>query len=202
MVIKNEFEVPLAPDAAWRLLLNVRDIAVCVPGAGLDEEIDSRTYRGHMRVRLGPVLVQFGGTAQFDTIDEATRTAHLSARGKDTKGRGTAGARSRFRVVPAGAGSKVEIETDLELAGMIAQYGRASGVIAALSQQIVDEFAANLRTLIAQQKPAGADTGTSGGEAEAAAVAPERVARAELSGLGLLWRLIKSWLRRATFRNA
>jgi len=195
MVIRNEFEVPLAPEAAWQLLLDVREVAACVPGAVLDEVVDERTFKGHMRVRLGPVLVQFGGTAQFDKVDEPARIAHLSARGKDTKGRGSAGARSRFRVMEAGAGSRVEIETELELAGMIAQYGRASGVIATLSQQIVDEFAANLRTLIERRQEASRSTAGSAAPPDAQ---PRKLASTELSGFGLLWRLVKSWFRRTT----
>lgn len=121
MIVRSSFIVPLPPGEAWRLLLDVREIAGCVPGGELKEVVDPKTFKGNIRVRFGPILVEFGGTAQFEMLDEATHTAALKASGNEAKGRGSAAARARFQLAPDTQGSRVDIETDLQLAGMVAQ---------------------------------------------------------------------------------
>jgi carbon monoxide dehydrogenase subunit G len=197
MIVRNAFTVPLPPDEAWQLLLDIRRISECVPGGALSEIVDERSFKGRMRVRLGPVLVEFVGTARFENLDDRAHSATLRAAGNDTKGRGSASARTEFTLAPDPAGSTVLIETDLQLAGMIAQYGRASGVIAALSQQLVDEFAANLSVEIAARETAGAEPGAPKSPGEKPRTAPS-----ELSGFGFLWRAFRAWLKRTLTRGA
>jgi uncharacterized protein len=134
--IYNSFVVPLKPNDAWGLLMDVTAVAGCVPGATITEVVDDRSFRGTMRVRLGPVAVTFTGLAQFETIDEPAKSASLKASGEDTAKRGSAHARTHFRLRPVDEGSRVELDTDLQLAGMIAQYGRAAGLIAQLAGPI------------------------------------------------------------------
>jgi carbon monoxide dehydrogenase subunit G len=201
MIVRNTFSVPLPPDEAWHLLLDIRRISRCVPGGELTEIADARSFKGRMRVRLGPVLVEFAGTARFESLDEGTRSATLHATGNDTKGRGNATARAHFVLAAEPVGSIVSIETDLQLAGMIAQYGRASGVIAALSQQLVDEFASNLGTEIANERPAVTTPSASLPPSEREQPAAFTPAR-ELSGLGLIWRALLAWLKRTLSRRA
>jgi uncharacterized protein len=180
VIVRSSFAVPLPPGEAWRLLLDVREIASCVPGGELKEVVDERTFKGIIRVRLGPVLTEFAGTAQFETLDATTHTAVLKASGNETKGRGSAGARARFQLFPDAQGSRVDIETDLQLAGMVAQYGRASGLIAQMAQQLVEIFAENLRKKIAQAE---------------ATTAPARAP--EVSALSLFWQALIARLRQA-----
>jgi carbon monoxide dehydrogenase subunit G len=181
--IYNSFVVPLKPNDAWGLLMDVTAVAGCVPGATITEVVDDRSFRGTIRVRLGPVAVTFTGLAQFETIDEPAKSASLKASGEDTAKRGSAHARTHFRLRPVDEGSRVELDTDLQLAGMIAQYGRAAGQIAQLAQELLDQFAENLRKLIAQRKR---------GYVSGPAKAGEHVVTAprELPAFGLLWRAL------------
>lgn len=192
MILRNSFTVPLPPEAAWRLLLDIRRVAQCVPGGELTEIVDDESFKGRMRVRLGPILVEFAGTARFESRDEVAHAASLRAAGNDTKGRGSATARAQFRLAADPAGALVSIETDLHLAGMIAQYGRAGGLIAALAQQLVEEFAGNLSAEIARQRQHDA----------APAAATPRPQPPPLSGLGLLWRTVLARLKRLLSRRA
>jgi carbon monoxide dehydrogenase subunit G len=171
MQITNELDVPLPPDEAWRLLLDVPRMARCMPGATLTEVIDERTYRGTVAVKLGPVRLDFAGEARIEELDEAGRRARVAAKGSDTKGRGNAQAKLVFRLVPAGAGTRVEIETDLQLVGAVAQYGRGVGLIREIANQLVGEFAANLRRELAAATPAPSLAEVAPSEAE-----PQRVA--------------------------
>lgn len=148
MEFDNAFEVPLPPDAAWRVLMDIERIAPCMPGAQLTEKVDDQTYKGKVGVKLGPVALSFAGTARFLEIDDAARTARVKANGTDAKGRGGANSTVTFKVEPAGTGSKVLVHTDLSLSGSVAQYGRGAGMIQEVSAQLIKQFATSLRGMI------------------------------------------------------
>src|SRR5215472_13967723 len=88
--IDNTFEVPLPPAEAWPVLMDIRRIAPCMPGAELTEVVDDKTYKGKVGVRLGPVALAFAGLVTFEEIDQANRRARVKAQGTDSKGRGGA----------------------------------------------------------------------------------------------------------------
>jgi carbon monoxide dehydrogenase subunit G len=147
----NSFEVPLPPAEAWTVLMDVRRIAPCMPGAELTDVVDDRNYKGKVAVRLGPVALAFAGLVTFEEIDNAARRARVKAQGTDSKGRGGAHATSTFRIEEAAAGgSKVLVHTDLTLSGSVAQYGRGVGMIQTTAAQIMNQFAANLKAQIAR----------------------------------------------------
>ena len=154
MEFDNSFEVPLPPAEAWKVLLDIERIAPCMPGAELTEVLGQNSYKGKIGVRLGPVALTFAGLVKFDQIDDANRTARVSAQGTDAKGRGGANASSVFRLEPAGTGSKVLVHTNLTLSGAVAQYGRGVGIIQATAAQLMNQFARCLEEKLAQDHPA------------------------------------------------
>ena len=178
MQFENSFEVPLPPDEAWPVLMDIRRIAPCMPGAQLTEIVDDRTYKGNIAVRLGPVALTFAGVVKFEEIDSADLTARVRAQGNDAKGRGSAQAMATFRLESSPAGSKVVVQTDLSLSGAVAQYGRGVGMIQATAAAIMNQFANNLKTHIAQSGPALAPA-----QKTAPADAP---AAAPISGISLM----------------
>ena len=107
MEFDNSFEVPLKPAEAWTVLMDIRRIAPCMPGAELTEIVDEKNYKGKVAVRLGPVALAFAGLVTFEEIDNANRTARVKAQGTDAKGRGGANATASFRVEDA-AGRRLE----------------------------------------------------------------------------------------------
>jgi carbon monoxide dehydrogenase subunit G len=151
MEFDNSFDVPLSPAQAWAVLMDIRRIAPCMPGAALTEVIDAQNFRGKIAVRLGPVALAFAGRVQFEDVDDVNRSARVKAQGADDKGRGSANATATFRIEPADIGSRVFIHTDLMLSGAVAQYGRGVGMIQATAAQIIGQFAANLRTQLERQ---------------------------------------------------
>jgi carbon monoxide dehydrogenase subunit G len=154
MEIKNNFEVPLPPDEAWALLMDIPRIVPCMPGAELVEMVDDRTFKGTVAVKLGPVALVFKGTARFEERDDQAHAARAIARGADTKGRGGANATVTFDLTPSGTGSRVDVVTDIALSGSIAQYGRGTSIIQSVASQLVNQFAASLRTMLAQGEAA------------------------------------------------
>jgi len=170
MEFDNSFDVPLSPAQAWAVLMDIRRIAPCMPGAALTEVVDAQNFRGKIAVRLGPVALAFAGRVQFEDIDEANHSARVKAQGSDDKGRGSANATATFRIAPADIGSRVFIHTDLMLSGAVAQYGRGVGMIQATAAQIIGQFAANLRAQLERQ-PAAATP-----DVPSPPIVPERMA--------------------------
>jgi carbon monoxide dehydrogenase subunit G len=188
----NSFEVPLPPAEAWTVLMDIRRIAPCMPGAELTEVVDDRNYKGKVAVRLGPVALAFAGVVRFEEIDNANRTARVKAQGTDSKGRGGANAVSSFRVeaTPAG-GAKVLVHTDLNLSGSVAQYGRGVGMIQTTAAQIMNQFANNLKAQIGRDLPDPARPAlaqTPGAPVAAATPAPP--AAKPISGFSLMAKVI------------
>jgi carbon monoxide dehydrogenase subunit G len=176
----NSFEVPLPPDQAWPVLMDIRRIAPCMPGAELTEVVDDKTYKGKIGVRLGPVALTFAGTVTFEEIDNVSHHARVKAQGTDAKGRGGAHATASFRLEPSAGGSKVLVHTDLSLSGSVAQYGRGVGMIQATAAQIINQFAANLKAQLAAAPAASAP----------AASAPPPVAARPISGFALMAKVL------------
>src|SRR5215510_12468655 len=152
MEFDQSFDVPLPPDRAWTVLMDIQRIAPCMPGAELTEVVDPRTYKGKVSVRLGPVALAFAGVVKFESIDPNGRAAKVKAQGTDSKGRGGANAVVDFRVEPTPGGSKVLVHTNLQLSGAVAQYGRGVGVIEATAAQLIGQFANNLRAQLAARE--------------------------------------------------
>jgi carbon monoxide dehydrogenase subunit G len=178
----NSFEVPLPPAQAWPVLMDIKRIAPCMPGAELTEVVDDKTYKGKIGVRLGPVALTFAGTVTFEEIDNANHSARIKAQGTDAKGRGGANATASFRVEPAAGGSKVLVHTDLALSGSVAQYGRGVGMIQATAAQIINQFAGNLKAQLVAA-PAAAASPTASAPTAPPAAKP-------ISGLALMAKVL------------
>jgi uncharacterized protein len=147
---ENAFEVPLARDEAWRVLLDVPRVARCLPGAELTEVVDERTFKGNVNVKVGPVALTFAGTAAFEEIDEAARAVRIKGSGSEAKGRGRASAEFRIHLEElAPDRTRVVAASDVTLSGAVAQYGRGVGIMKAVADEIIARFAKNLEQEIA-----------------------------------------------------
>jgi carbon monoxide dehydrogenase subunit G len=205
MEFDNSFEVPLPVEEAWKLLMDIRRIAPCLPGAELTEVVDERTYKGKVGVRLGPVSLAFAGTVKFDEIDDAAHRAKISAQGSDAKGRGAANATATFHLEPVTAGSKVLVHTNLTLSGAVAQYGRGVGIIQMTAAQIITQFANNLKAQFAPAAAPAAATpalpataaalATPAASASPTPVSPAAPAK-PISGFALAGAVLLAWIKR------
>ena len=150
MEFDSTLEVPLPPAEAWQLLLDIKRVATCIPGAELTEVVDDRTYKGKVAVRLGPVALSLVGQARLEEIDHPGRRALIKAQGSDPKGRGSTDSTISFRLEPSETGTRVLIHSDVKLAGAIAQYGRGAGMIQSVAAQLIGQFGAALKESIMQ----------------------------------------------------
>jgi carbon monoxide dehydrogenase subunit G len=145
MKLEHEFHVDADVDVAWRVLLDIERIAPCMPGAQL-QEVDGDEYRGIVKVKVGPITAQYKGTARVAEADEATHRLVLRAEGRDTRGQGNASATITALLAADGDGTQVSVDTDLNVTGKVAQFGR--GVMADVSQKLLGQFVECLQTTI------------------------------------------------------
>jgi uncharacterized protein len=146
MLIKNEFEVAEPVEKVWQFFENIPQVATCLPGAELTEDLGDEKYKGKVAIRMGPVRMQFAGTADITERDEAAKRVVVHAAGADEKGRGQAAMVVTATLTRAGRGTKVAVAQDLQLSGAAAQYGR--GMISDVSSVLMRDFATNMQDRI------------------------------------------------------
>jgi uncharacterized protein len=142
MLIRNEFEVAQPIDKVWQFFGNIPQVAACLPGAELTQDLGGDKYQGTVAVRMGPVRLNFGGTAEITERDEAAKRIVVNATGAEEKGRGQASMLVTAALSRSGTGTKVGVTQDLQLSGAAAQYGR--GMISDVSAVLMRDFGANL----------------------------------------------------------
>jgi carbon monoxide dehydrogenase subunit G len=197
MQLENSFSVGAPPDRVFAYLLDVNKIVGCVPGAELSEVVDPNTFKGKVKVKVGPITVAYNGTAKIADRNDSERTATLEAEGRETTGPGSARAKAHMSVLPEGAGSVVKIVTEYSVAGRVAQFGR--GVMEDVSRKIVNEMAACIKSNVEAGEPSGEPGGGTGGSGagpgaaiKPAAGSPPATAR-PINAFGLLFSVL--WAR-------
>lgn len=146
MELNHEFTVNVPVADAWTILTDLARIAPCLPGAELTD-VEGDIYRGHVKVKVGPILAQFKGQASFLSRDDAAFTATLKAEGRDATGKGNASALIIAQLTSLSPTStKCAVTTDLTISGKVAQFGR--GALADVSDKLLAQFSDNLNQLI------------------------------------------------------
>ncbi len=153
MKLTNEMTVPAPIDEAWALMLDVERVAPCLPGASITGS-EGDEYKGTMKVKIGPIVSIFKGTLKIDEVDEEAHRAVLSAKARDSRGKGSANATITSSLEPAGEGTHVTVETELRVTGPAASFGR--GVMQDVSAMLMGQFADCLATKLGREDPAEA----------------------------------------------
>jgi len=183
MEMDHSFTVPVPPERAWDVLLDVERIAPCMPGASV-VEFDGEVVTGRIKVKVGPVSLTYRGTAKFTERDADARVIVLEASGKETRGAGTASATVRATLEPesGGDGTTASMHTTMNVTGRPAQFGR--GVMVEVGGKLVEQFAQNLRQLITDDSAGGGgaaatEAGATGATSAEAGAATDGSGRAD-----------------------
>ena len=157
MLISNEFEVAQPVDKVWRFFDNIPQVAACLPGTELTQDLGDDRYEGQVAVRMGPVKLQFAGKAHITERDDAAQRIVVDASGAEVRGRGQASMVVTAKLAPSGrGGTTVAVTQDLQLSGAAAQYGR--GMISDVTAVLMRDFSANLmRRIDAVERGVSAD---------------------------------------------
>ena len=183
MDLNHEFIVNVPVNDAWVILTDLERIAPCLPGAQLTE-VEGDTYRGQVKIKVGPIVAQFKGQASFVSRDDLAHRAMLKGEGRDTTGKGTASAIITAQLTSiTPTSTKCSVVTDLTISGKVAQFGR--GALADVSDKLLAQFSENLNQLI---NSSPATTTTTAASTEVAAAMPEirKIESAEVAPLDLL----------------
>jgi uncharacterized protein len=154
MLIENSFPVAAEPDRVFDFLSDANSVVTCLPGAELVEDLGNDSYKGKVKIKIGPVTAAYSGIATITSKDAVERVCVLTAEGKDTRGNGSAKAAATMRVTAADSGSTVLLSTELSVSGKLAQFGRS--VMADVSNKMVGEMATRVRTRIEADNPVAA----------------------------------------------
>lgn len=137
MKIENEFTVDAPVEQAWEAMLDLERIAPCLPGASIDEAADGE-YQGTMAVKMGPISARYRGTVKIEEADEGGRRAVVRANGRETRGQGSASATITSTLSEENGGTRVRVETDMQVSGRVAQFGR--GIMQDVAEEIIGRF--------------------------------------------------------------
>lgn len=184
MEIVNSFVVRAPIDVAWATLTDLPRIAPCLPGATLSG-VEGDVYKGHVTVKVGPIVAKFGGQATFVERDDAGRRAVLRGEGRDSGGKGNASATitAQLEAVDA-ATTRCSVRTDLTITGKMAQFGR--GALADVSEKLLAQFVTNLESTVLAGAGSAAVAGSEGQSAAVVAQSPAAVATPAAAPINLL----------------
>jgi uncharacterized protein len=180
MEFENEFEVAAPIDEVWRTLLDVERVAPCMPGAQVLEKTGERSYRVAVKVKLGPVSMQYRGDVEIADVDDSAHTATMTARATEARGQGTANATIGMRLDERGPATHAVLQTDLRLSGRAAAMG--GGMVKDVSAKMVETFAGNLQEMLAGAPAEAAAAPAAGERSATAAAAPEPRPSARAAG--------------------
>ena len=186
MDLNHEFIVNVPVNDAWLILTDLERIAPCLPGAQLTE-VEGDTYRGQVKVKVGPIVAQFKGQASFVSRDDVAHTASLKGEGRDTTGKGNASAIITAQLTSVTPTStKCTVVTNLTISGKVAQFGR--GALADVSDKLLAQFSENLNQLINSSPTPAISTATATTPVTSDSASPEirKIESAEVAPLDLL----------------
>jgi carbon monoxide dehydrogenase subunit G len=204
MKLEQSFEVTAPLERVWAKLIDVEQVAPCLPGAEITEAGEDGTYHGTFSVRLGPTTAAYRGKLAMDEVDEAAHRVVMQASGQDKRGQGSAKATIVSTMSEHEGVTKVEVETDFTITGRLARFGRG-GMIQDVSNRLLRDFADCLRSSIEGPAPEPTNTATASPSPEpdtspadaSPANPPEaKPVRGFSLLMGVLWDRVKRFFRR------
>ncbi len=171
MDLDSAFTVTAPIDQVWATLMDFQEVAGCVPGAEVLNKLSEDAYQVGMKVKLGPVTMQYKGQMEVVERDEKAYRAVLKGSAKEARGQGTAQATAHLQLVQEGGATRGTVHADVALSGRAAAMGQ--GVIGSVTDQMMLQFAQNLQTMLSENgSPAAVPEAPGAGDREVAAPAP------------------------------
>lgn len=182
MKIEKTFQVAEPVERVWAVLSDPRKVATCVPGAQITEQVDEKTYKGTISVRVGPSVTDYKGEVQLVRLDQQNHEIEIVGKGQDVRGRGSASMRMTGKLgALENGGTEVSSSSELNVVGILAQMG--SRVISEVSNIMFEEFTKNFQARLALAADAS--------EAEAG-----KAAAKPISATSLAWKAAKGVFRK------
>lgn len=196
MKLEQSFSVAAPLEEVWAALIDVEHVAPCLPGAEITGRDAQGAYEGAFTIKLGPTTAAYRGSLRMESLDEASRTATMYAKGTDKRGQGGATATIVSTMRAEEGQTLVDVVTDFSITGRLASFGR-SGMIEDISRRLMSDLADCLQATLASGSSGAGDAPAGDGPAPAAAAAPAAAPRPAkpVKGfsllLGVLWERVK-----------
>ena len=189
--LTKQYPLAVQADQAWTVLRDLKAVASCMPGAELTEQVDERSYKGTVKVKVGPASALFGGLVEVLEVDEVNK--RMSLRGKGADKGGSSASMDLLATIEATPDGKSQLLGDAKVIvnGKFAQFG--GRMMVQVSDVILAQFVENFRASAANVSTDSELAAASLDEAVAIPAAPAR--QTELNGLAILWSLIKGWFK-------
>jgi carbon monoxide dehydrogenase subunit G len=152
VIIEKTFRVDEPVEKVWALLSDPRKVATCVPGAQITEQVDDKTYKGAIKVKVGPSTNEFKGELQVIRLDPQTHELEILGKGQDVRGKGSASMKMTGKLQTVDGGTEVVSSSELTVVGILAQMG--ARVITEVSNIMFEQFVNNFKKQL--QAPDGA----------------------------------------------
>jgi hypothetical protein len=203
--LDKRYELAVSAEQAWAVLCDIHAVARCMPGAQITEQLDATHYKGTVKSKVGPAVMQFGGDIEVLGLDAAAKSMQMLGKGADKSGSSASMDLKAHLEAGATAGTSVLVGVaTIVVSGKLAQFG--SRLLVPVSDAMLAQFADNFRaaaTAVPAPEPerAPAPAATAAGTAPAAPAEAPRAAVAvtpapvkELNALALMWTVFKGWL--------
>lgn len=187
VVLDKQYPVAAGLEASWAVLANMHELATCMPGAQITEDIDASHYKGSVRVKVGPAVAAFAGTIEVLTLDPATRTLKMMGKGADKSGSSASMELTAKLVAAEDGNSTLEGHAEVIVNGKFAQFG--GRMMTSVSDMILLQFAEVFSQKAQALQGAAAPVG---GAAPVAAPSAPIVAK-EFNALAFMWALIRKF---------
>jgi len=154
--IEKTFQVTEPLETVWKFISDPRKVAHCLPGAQITETVDDRTFKGVIKVQVGPSVTDYKGQVHIERLDDQQHEIELVGKGQDVRGKGSASMKmtGKVRSLPDG-NTEVASVAEINVVGLLAQMG--ARMIQEVSNKMFAEFTSNLRVRLEQERNPGVD---------------------------------------------
>ena len=194
--ISEKMSVDVPMDIAWQFITNPEQVAQCMPGAEIVEQLDEKTYVGKAKVKLGAITTAYKGEVVFEQVDNAAHVMEISGQGRETRGGTARGTLSVSAVDQPDGSIEMTFDVRVDVTGRVMQMGR--GMIKGVSAQLFKQFSANAKTALEAQQEGTPETTL----AAAAAVADNQTVNVGSLVSRTLWQMVVDFFKRLFGRKA
>ena len=143
MEFQYRYSVRATPDELWRFVTDVPSVGMCIPGASDVKPDADGSYRGSVKVRVGPVALTLNGKLTVEASDPEARRIVLAGEGADGRVPGSVRVRITMTVEPKDAEvTDLVVVSEANILGKLGEFGQ--GIIRRKADGIMKDFGQNL----------------------------------------------------------
>ena len=149
MKFEHSFTVDASVGETWDFLMNIPEMAGCIPGASDIAQVDDTTYDANVKAKIGPIGAKFACRVAIVSLDADAHTGLVELTGKDSKLGSSVKAKMNMSMTEVDGKTTLAVVTDADVLGKIGQYGH--GMISKRADSMFAEFTGCVQTQLANR---------------------------------------------------